>query len=80
MGLVLAAMIGSIDAGLALAKDDKGMRKNDKGRYEQRGRDYRPYGDYGHRERVYYPPRGLSMHRLRRRHQYLFFHPSLFAP
>ena len=56
MGLVLAAMIGSINVGLALAKDDKRMEKHDKGRYEQRGRDYRPYGEYGHRERVYYPP------------------------
>jgi len=57
MGLVLAAMIGSIDVGPAFGKDDhKRMGKHDKGRYEQRGRDYRPYGYYGHRERVYYPP------------------------
>jgi hypothetical protein len=57
MGLVLAAMIGSIDVGLALGKDDpKRKEKYDKGRYEQRGHDYRPYGYYGHRERVYYPP------------------------
>ena len=57
MGLVLAAMIGSIDVGMAFAKDEpKRMERNDKGRHEQRGRDYRPYGEYGHRERVYYPP------------------------
>jgi len=65
MGLVLAAMVGSIDVGTALAKNDK----HDKGRYEQRGRghdrhhrghayghDRRYYGHYGHRERGYYPP------------------------
>jgi hypothetical protein len=56
MGLVLAAMIGSINVGPAFAKKDK----HDKGRYENRGRGYdhdrRYYGQYGHRERVYYPP------------------------
>jgi hypothetical protein len=64
MGLVLAAMIGSIDVVPALGKNDK----RDKDRYEQRGygyghngyvygrRDYRPYGHYGYRERVYAPP------------------------
>ena len=64
MGLVLAAMIGSIDVVPALSKD----YKHDKGRYQQRGRgydhnryvygrrDYRPYGYYGYRERAYYPP------------------------
>ncbi|OHE24261.1 MAG: hypothetical protein A2X92_05310 [Syntrophus sp. GWC2_56_31] len=58
MGLVLAAMIGSIDAAPALGKDKRG--KHDNGRYEHRGRGYdhdrRYYGQYGHRERVYYPP------------------------
>ena len=65
MGLVLAAMIGSIDVAPALGKDDhERMGRHDNGRYEQRGRGYdrdrhvqgRPYGYYGHRERVYYPP------------------------
>src|SRR3989339_847046 len=65
MGLVLAAMIGSIDVAPALGKD-KG-RKHDNGRYEHRGRGndrghyvyergrrvYRPYG-YG--ARVYVQP------------------------
>ena len=55
MGLVLAAMIGSIDVAPALGKDDY---KHNKGRYQQR-RGYesgRPYGyHYGYRERVYYP-------------------------
>ena len=58
MGLVLAAMIGSIGAAPALGKDDhKRWRKHDNRRYE-RGydRDRRYYGTYGHRERVYYPP------------------------
>lgn len=69
MGLVLAAMIGSIDAAPALGKDKWG--KHDKGRYENRGRGndrghyvyergrrvYRPYGyGYGYRERVYVEP------------------------
>ena len=65
MGLVLAAMIGSIDVVPALGKDGK----HDNGRYENRGRGndrghyvyergrrvYRPYG-YVYRERVYVPP------------------------
>ncbi len=56
MGLVLAAMIGSIGVAPALGKDnDKRRGKNYKHRYEQR--DARPYGyHYGYRERVYYPP------------------------
>ena len=59
MGLVLVSMIGSIDVVPAIGKDNRG---HDNGRYEHRGRgydhgrDYRPYGYYGHRERVYYPP------------------------
>lgn len=62
MGLVLAAMIGSIDATPALGKKDK----HDKKRYEHRGLGYdrdryvqgrRVYGPYGYRERVYAPPR-----------------------
>jgi hypothetical protein len=47
MGLVLAAMIGSIGVGSALGRDNR--------MGHGRG-DYRPYGHYGHRERVYYPP------------------------
>ena len=57
MGLVVAAMLGSINVAPALAKD------HDNGRYEKRGHAYghnkpvyRPYGYYGHSERVYYPP------------------------
>ena len=57
MGLVLAAMIGSIDVVPVLGKD----YKQNKGRYEQRGRGYdrdRYQGrGYGYRERVYAPPR-----------------------
>jgi hypothetical protein len=61
LGLVLVTMIGSIDVAPALGADrhDKGRyekRGNAYGHYKQRGRDYRPYGYYGHRERVYYPP------------------------
>ena len=62
MGLVLAAMIGSIDVAPALAKGGpKDMGKHDNGRYEHRGpgydhnryrRDYRP----GPRGRYYAPP------------------------
>jgi len=65
MGLVLAAMVGSIDAAPALGKDKRG--KHDNGRYEQRGRGNdrghyvyergrRVYRPYGYRERVYLPP------------------------
>jgi hypothetical protein len=63
MGLVLAAMIGSIDVAPALGKDKddhKWKGKHDRGRYDHRGRGYdrdrRHYGQYGHRERAYYPP------------------------
>jgi cytolysin (calcineurin-like family phosphatase) len=60
MGLVLVSMIGIIDVVPAHSKNNK----QDNRRYEQqRGRShyhgrpvYRPYGYYGHRERVYYPP------------------------
>lgn len=70
MGLLLAAMIGSIDVAPALGKDDHGRGGgHDKGRYEQRGRGpdrghyvyergrrvYRPYY-YGYSEPVYVPP------------------------
>jgi hypothetical protein len=66
MGLVLAAMIGSIDAAPALGKDKEG--KHDNGRYENRGRGNdrghyvyergrRVYRPYGYSERVYVPPR-----------------------
>ena len=72
MGLVLAAMIGSIDVMPAFGKDDhKRMGKHDN-RYEpskrvyhrdDRGREYyrdrhgkRFYRSYGYSERVYVPP------------------------
>ena len=65
MGLVLAAMVGSIDVAQALGKDKWG--KHDNGRYEQRRRGNdrghyvyergrRVYRPYGYRERVYLPP------------------------
>ena len=63
MGLVLAAMIGSIDAATALGKEGKRSnaryenrgRGNDRGHYVyERGR--RVYRPYGYRERVYVEP------------------------
>ena len=61
MGLVLAAMIGSINAAPALGKNDKKMGKHDNGRYQHRGPGYdhkryqgRPY--YGYGQRAYAPP------------------------
>jgi len=56
MGLVLAAMIGSIDVAPALGKDNhKRFGKHDNGRYVYvQGR--RVYQPYGYRERVYVPP------------------------
>ncbi len=60
MGLVLASMIGSIDVVPALSKDNRmghdNRRYENRGRGYEHGRVYRPYGYYGHRERVYYPP------------------------
>jgi hypothetical protein len=65
MGLVLAAMIGSIDVVPVLGKDGpKSMGRHDNGRYQQRGRgydryqgrrDYRPYG-YAPPPVIYAPP------------------------
>jgi hypothetical protein len=60
MGLVLAAMIGSIEVAPALGKDNnqKRMGKHDNGRYEQRGRGYdrNDRNHYVQRRRVYVPP------------------------
>ena len=64
LGLFLVTMIGSIDAAPALGQENHNrMVKHDNGRYVHRGRGYydlgryyRPYGYYGHSERVYYPP------------------------
>jgi hypothetical protein len=60
MGLVLAAMIGSIEVAPALGKDNNQKRtgKHDNGRYEQRGRGYDRYdrNHYVQRRRVYVPP------------------------
>ena len=56
LGLVLASMIGSIDVLPALGRDNdyRGRGYYHHGYYDHRY--YRPYGYYGHRERVYYPP------------------------
>ena len=55
MGLVLAAMIGSIDVVPALAKDDhKRVERHDNGHSEQRGRGY-DRGRYVHGRRDYQP-------------------------
>ena len=63
MGLVLAAMIGSIGIAPAFGKDDhKAMGKHDNGRYEKKGHGHRygqsrpVYRSYGYTERVYVPP------------------------
>ncbi len=67
MGLVLAAMIGSIDVVPALGKNDhKRMEKHDNRRYKHKGRGYDRhrhvhdrrvyYGPYPYRERVYVQP------------------------
>ncbi len=64
MGLVLVAMIGSIDVAPALGKDNRGKQAN---RYQNRGdrghyvyvqgrRVWRVYRPYGYRERVYVEP------------------------
>jgi hypothetical protein len=66
LGLVFAAMIGSMNAGPSFAEDNHGREgKHDNGRYENRGRGYdrdrrgydrRVYRPYGYRERVYVAP------------------------
>ncbi len=68
MGLVLAAMIGSIYVAPALGEDGhRDMGRHDNGRYEQKkGREHggdrheqrnRDNRSYGYRERAYVPPR-----------------------
>ena len=68
MGLVLAAMIGSINVAPARGDDDhenggrhdNGRYEKDKGREHDRGRHAKHRRDdrrYVERERVYYPPR-----------------------
>jgi hypothetical protein len=53
MGLVLTAMVGSIDVVPALSKDDyRRTGKHDNGRYDQRGRGY-DNDRYVHGRRVY---------------------------
>ena len=65
MGLVLAVMVGTIDAPPVFGKNDH--KRHDKGRYEHRGgghdrghyvyeRGRRVYRPYGYGERVYLPP------------------------
>jgi hypothetical protein len=62
MGLVLAAMISSINVLPALGKDEPKRKGNyDNGRYEQRGPGYDRYHhpvhrSYGYKERGYGPP------------------------
>jgi hypothetical protein len=58
MGLVLAAMVGSIDVAPAFGQGDhKRMGRHDSGRYEQRGRGYDRGRHVG--RRVYVPPRAI---------------------
>jgi hypothetical protein len=61
VGLMLITLIGGITVEPALARNNhKSYNKHDNGRhrghYKQARPVYRPYGYYGHRERVYYPP------------------------
>ncbi|KAF0154439.1 MAG: hypothetical protein FD159_2587 [Syntrophaceae bacterium] len=66
LGLVLITMIGSVGVAPALAKDKFDGRHDNRryekgpgykrGHYVQPRPVYRSYGNYGHRERVYYPP------------------------
>ena len=60
MGLVLAAMIGSID--VAQSFGDDGYNRHDRGRYEHRGRGY-DRDRYDHRGRGYYYVRGRRVYR-----------------
>jgi len=55
MGLVLTAMIGSIDVAPALGRDDdKRMGRHDNGRYDHRGRGY-DHNRYKYDRRYYRP-------------------------
>lgn len=66
LGIVLTAMVGSIDVAPALSKDEyRRTEKHDNGRYDQRGRGYdndryvhgrRVYRRPGYRRRVYVSP------------------------
>ena len=63
MGLVLAAMIGSIDVAQSFGDDyrDRGVR-HDRGRNDHRGRGY-DRDRYDHRGRGYYYVRGRRVYR-----------------
>jgi hypothetical protein len=63
MGLVLAAMFGSMDAAPSFGADyrDRGVR-HDRGRYDHRGRGYHR-DRYDHRGRAYYYVRGRRVYR-----------------
>jgi hypothetical protein len=63
LGLVLAAMFGSIEVVPAIARDGhERMERHDNGRYEHRGRGYDRGYDRDHYvqgRRVYAPPRAI---------------------
>jgi hypothetical protein len=61
LGLVLAALVGSIDVAPAAGREQRDNERYEQGRGHDRDhfegrRDYRPYGNRG---RAYAPPRGI---------------------
>lgn len=90
MGLVLAAMIGSVDIAPALAKNDHNKGKHDNRHYDHRGHGhkhhkpvYRPYGYYrphAYRERVYYPPPPVVYEPVPAPGISIFFPPIFIGP
>ena len=83
MGLVLAAMIGSVNVAPALAKNDHNKGKHDNRHYEPKGHEYRPYGHHrphGHRETVYYPPPPVVYEPVPAPGISIFFPPIFIGP
>jgi len=83
MGLVLAAMIGSIDVTQSFGDD--GYNRHDRGRYEHRGRGY-DHDRYDHRGRGYdrdrYDHRGRGYYYVRGRRVYrpYVYRERVYAP
>jgi hypothetical protein len=88
MGLVLTAMVGSIDVAPAFGKDNRGKQGK---RYEQRGRGHdrghyvyergrRVYRPYVYRERVYLPPPVVYVPPPPPPGISIFFPPFIFHP
>jgi hypothetical protein len=86
LGLVLAAMIGSINVAPASSDDQRRIERHDNGRYENRGRGYdrgrynKRYRQPVYRERVYVAPPPVVYAPPEPPGISFFFPPIIFRP